>query len=302
MHALIADPATPAGFRLADIPEPAPGPNQVLIEVGHVSVNPGEVRHLGFQPPGGVLGYDASGRVVRAAESGRGPAVGDHVTAFGAGAWARRAVFDTDSVAVLPPGFDPATAAALPLAGITALRNLRAAGVGEGTRLLITGASGGVGPLAVQLAHRFGAFVTAAVGSAARATGPAELGADVIVTSLADVAHPQDVVIDLVGGPHLVEAWTLLRPGGVLQSVGWASGEPAVFPVNSTFVPGPAKTLRSFGDASAPGADLADLVARIHDGTLTVPIGWHGSWHNFTEAADAMRDRRLHGKAVMVVD
>lgn len=114
--------------------------------------------------------------MVRAAAGGRGPAVGDLVTAFGAGAWGQRAAYDADSVAVLPKGFDPAVAAALPLSGITALRNLRAADVGEGTRVLITGASGGVGSLAIQLAHHVGAFVTASAGSAERAAALTTLG------------------------------------------------------------------------------------------------------------------------------
>ncbi|GAA2628928.1 hypothetical protein SMC26_29725 [Actinomadura fulvescens] len=94
--------------------------------------------------------------------------------------------------------------------------------------------------------------------------GLRELGANEIVVGLDDIDTSVDVVLDSVGGGHLVTAWSLLRPGGSLQSIGWASGEPATFPPNSTFVPGAAKTLRSFGDASRPGPDLAVLAEPGH--------------------------------------
>ena len=125
MQALIAAPDAPERLRPAEVPEPIPAPDQVLVDVRHVSVNSGEVRHLGFQPAGSVLGYDAAGYVVRPAASGAGPAAGERVVAFGPGAWGRRAVFGTGSVAVVPDRLDLAAAAALPLAGLTALRNVR---------------------------------------------------------------------------------------------------------------------------------------------------------------------------------
>ncbi|MEV0615748.1 zinc-binding dehydrogenase [Nonomuraea sp. NPDC050404] len=302
MQALIAAPEGPHGFRFAEVPEPVPGPGQVLVEVRHASINHGEVRHIGFQPVGGVLGYDAAGYVVQAAGDGTGPGVGERVVAFGAGAWARRAAFDAGSVAVVPPSLDLAEAAALPLVGITALRTLRAAGSVLGRRVLITGASGGVGRMAVQLARLGGAHVIASVGSPERGDGLRELGANEIVVGLDDINAPVDVVLDSVGGGHLVTAWSLLRPGGSLQSIGWASDEPATFPLNSIFALGAAKTLQSFGDASHPGPDLAVLTDLAARGTIIAQIGWRGPWTDLPDAMTALLSRRVMGKAVLNID
>lgn len=302
MRALIAAPETAEGFRLAELAEPVPQPGQVLVEVRHASLNFGEVRYLGFQPAGGVLGYDAAGYVVQAAEDGTGPAVGDRVVAFGAGAWAQRAVFGTDSVAVVPEGLDLAEAAALPLVGITALRTLRAAGSVLGRRVLVTGASGGVGRLAVQLARLGGAYVIASVGSAQRGEGLKALGANEVVVGLDGIDEPVDVVLENVGGGHLVTAWGLLKPGGSLQSIGWASGEPAVFPPNSIFAHGAAKTLQSFGDVSNPGPDLATLVDLASRGVISVQVGWRDSWKRVSDAIEALLGRRVSGKAVIDLD
>src|SRR5262249_38383242 len=138
------------------------------------------------------------------------------------------------ALAIVPAEVDLALAATLPVAGLAALQSLRAAGIaagasaaGEGKRVLITGASGGVGRFAVALAKLAGATVIASVGSPARGEG---LAADEIIVGLDGLTKPVDVVIDNVGGPQLVDAWGQLAPGGNLQSIGWSSGEPAVFP------------------------------------------------------------------------
>ncbi|MEW1584325.1 zinc-binding dehydrogenase [Micromonospora vinacea] len=302
MRAFVAAPDTVEGFRMADLPDPTPGPGQVLVDVRHAAVNAGEIRHLDVWPDGQVLGFDAAGLVVRGAADGSGPRAGDRVVAFGSGAWAQRAVFDLDSVAEVPGAVDLSEVAALPMVGITALRTLRASGPLLGRRVLITGASGGVGRVAVQLARHEGAHVIAVVGSAPRGDGLAALGADEVVVGLEAVGRPVDVVLDTVGGPHLVAAWGLLAPGGVLHSIGWASGYSAVFPVNSTFAPGAARTLRSFGDATAPAADLALLVDLVVRGVLRAPIGWRGSWHRLGDAIEAFRGRRVSGKILLDLD
>ncbi|MFI7214305.1 zinc-binding dehydrogenase [Micromonospora maritima] len=300
MRAIVATPGVGPGYRLADVPEPEPGPGEVLVEVEHVGVNHGEVRHVSAWPAGSVLGHDGVGRVVRA--DGVGPRVGDRVVALGPGAWARRAVFRSDAVATLPPDEDVARFAALPTVGLTALRSLRSAGPLAGRRVLVTGASGGVGRLAVQLARAGGARVVAVVGAAGRGAGLTELGAHEVVVGLGAVAGPVDVVVETVGGAQLVDAWRMLAPGGTLLSVGWASGEPATFPVNSTFAPGASRSLRSVGDVSAPAADLADLVARVRSGELEIPVGWRGSWRRLDAAAAALLGRRVAGKVLLDVD
>ncbi|TDD41312.1 hypothetical protein E1286_33030, partial [Nonomuraea terrae] len=234
---------------------------------------------------------------------------------------------DTDALAVVPDGVDLATAAALPMAGLTALRSLRASGAGPGSRVLVTGASGAVGRLAVQLAARAGAYVIASVstpertgrvphggtatrsahaarvdsGRAARHESAASRGGRVEVVVGVEKAGPVDVVIDVVGGPVLVAAWGLLKPGGNLQSVGWAAGKAAVFPPDSTFALGEARTLSSFGDVASPAADLAHLLSLVAAGELDVEVGWRGPWERLGEAAAAQLDREITGKVVLDV-
>ncbi|MGW1995130.1 zinc-binding dehydrogenase [Embleya sp. NPDC001921] len=300
VRALVVDPEAPAGVRVTEIPEPEPGPGQVLIDVRHVSVNHGDLR-TDVRPAGTVLGFDAAGVVVRAAADGGGPAVGSRVVACTPGAWARRVAVDVDALAELPDSVASETAAALPVAGVTALRVLRESGPVAGRRVLITGASGGVGRMAVQLAARAGAYVIASVGAPERAAGLVDLGAAEIVTGLEGIDEPLDLVLDNVGGPQLVAAWGLLAPGGGIRSIGWASGEPAVFPPYSTFALGATRTLSSFGDASSPGADLATLVALVAAGELVVEVGLREPWERVARAFEALAGRRVAGKVVLDV-
>ncbi|MGW3285988.1 zinc-binding dehydrogenase [Streptomyces sp. NPDC001002] len=299
--ALVVDPSASAAVRLAEVPDPVPGPGQVLVAVSHASLNHGDLNDArsGRVPVGAVLGSDAAGVVVEAAADVTGPAVGTRVVALTSGAFAERVAIGVGALAEVPKGLDLARAVALPVAGVAALRSLRAAGVGPGKRVLVTGASGGVGRYAVQLAARAGAHVIASVGSAARGEGLSEAGADEVLIGLEQLQRPVDVVIDNVGGPQLVAAWNLLAPGGSVQSVGWTSGEPAVFPPYATV--GPAKSLTSFVIEGAVTADLAALTELAAEGFLSVEIGWQGSWDRFEEAAEALHGRRISGKAVLEV-
>ena len=248
-----------------------------------------------------MLGCDASGVVAQAAADGSGPAAGTRVAAFTAGAWAEQLAVTATELAEVPERVDLADAAAVPLAGLTALRALRAGGPLAGGRVLVTGASRGVGRAAVQLAALGGARGTASVGSPARGAGLAELGARQVVTGLDGLDEPVDLVLETVGGPTLIAAWSLLAPGGSLQSIGWACGEPAVLTPYSTFAPGRARTLSTFGDAADPGPDLATLIGLLSEGRLTPRIGWRGSWERAAEATGALAARRVTGKAVLDV-
>jgi NADPH2:quinone reductase len=172
-----------------------------------------------------------------------------------------------------------------------------AAGPLLGRRVLITGASGGVGRFAVQLAARAGAHVIASVGSEARGQGLAERGADEVVVGLDGIEQPVDVALDNVGGPQLVAAWRLLAPGGSLQSIGWTSGEPAVFQPYSTL--GPPKSMSSFLNQGEAAEELSTLVRLLANRSLSVEIGWRGPWKQFAEAVELLRGRRVNGKAVL---
>ncbi|HEY5833352.1 zinc-binding dehydrogenase [Streptomyces sp.] len=271
-----------------------------MLDVRHISLNRGEVAFAGRRPTGTVHGYDAAGVVVRAAADGTGPSAGARVAAFGAGAWAQRMAVDTTAVAEVPAQVDLADAAALPMAGITALRTLRSRSV-LGRRVLITGAAGGVGRYAVQLAALSGAHVIASVGSPARADGLTQLGAHEVVVGLEGIDRPVDLILDNVGGPQLAAAWELLAPGGSVQNIGWASGEPAVFAPYSLFSIGPSKTMSTFGDIHEVGPDLATLLGFVAAGRFSPEVDWRGSWERVAEAAQALLDRRIAGKVVLDV-
>jgi NADPH:quinone reductase len=300
ISALVADPSAPAAIRVAEVASPVPGPAQVLLDVHHAALNYGDLNDArsGRVPPGGVLGSDAAGVVRQAAADGRGPAAGTRVVALTSGAFAQRAVVDVGALAEVPAAVDLAHAAALPVAGVAALQALRAAGPVKGKRVLVTGASGGVGRFAIQLAAQFGGYVIASVGSASRAES-LQGQADQVTIGLEGIDAPVDVVLDNVGGPQMVAAWGLLAPGGSLQSVGWTSGEPAVFPAYSTI--GPAKTLSSFLIGGEVGGDLAVLVRLVAEGRLAVPVGWRGPLSHVADAAAALAERRVDGKAILDV-
>jgi NADPH:quinone reductase len=298
-RAVVVDARAPLSMAIADVPEPAPRADQAVVEVHRVSLNHGDLGDAtsGRLAQGDVLGSDVAGVVLAAAADGSGPAVGDRVVGLAVGAFCGRVAIDTDDVATLPDGVDLGQAAALPVAGLAALRTLGASGPLEGRRVLVTGAAGGVGSFAVQLAAHARAHVIASVGTAERGTGLAELGVAEVVVGLDGVAGPIDVVVDSVGGPQLVAAWSMLAPGGTFNSVGWTSGEPAVLSPYATI--GPPKVLRSFLNLPPFGADLATLVGHLAAGDLTVPIGLTAPLEDFAAAAAELRARRVVGKVVL---
>ena len=302
MRAIVVDPQARLGCSFADLAEPSVADGQVLVAVTHASLNRGDLNDArsGRLAPGAVLGSDVAGTIVEPVPDGSGPAVGTRVVALAAGAFAQRCAVDATALAPLPPTVDPAQAAALPVAGLAALQALRAAGLAPGKRVLVTGASGGVGHFAVQIAAHAGAHVIASVGSPGRGDDLTGAGAGEIVIGLDGIDEPLDIVLDSVGGPTLTGAWDLLAPGGSLQSIGWSSSEPATFRPYATV--GPPKTLTSFLIGAPVGDDLATLVTLLSTGHLTVDIGWQGSWTDLDQAADAMLGRRLRGKAVFEID
>lgn len=308
MRAVVYDGGAAGGIRLGTAPEPVPGEGQLLIDVRAVSLNFTDVAHLdaATTPAGTVLGLDAAGVVRRAAADGSGPAEGTRVVSFGwaRGAWAQRRAADTGHVAVLPDGVGFAEASALPAAGVTALRALRRLGPVEGRRVLVTGASGGVGRYAVQLAALAGAYVVAAVGSPERGAGLRQLGASDVVTDLREVTAPVFGVLENVGGALLGQAFSLLEDGGCLQAVGAASGEPSTLDFEQERRAGPRKRLEVFmvGTPDTPfGPDLDHLLGLLAAGRLDPQIGWHGPWTRVTDAAQALLTRRVQGKAVLDV-
>lgn len=293
------DPNVEGGLRLGEAPEPEPRVDQVLVDVKHIALNFGDLNGARSRAPGFVPGWDASGIVLRPAAEGGPPEGARVVTTMGTqGGWAERRVVDVDEIAVVPDDIDLAEASTLPVAGVTALRALRRSGALLGRRVLITGASGGVGRFGVQLAALGGAHVIASVGSTARGEGLRELGADEVVVGLEGVAPPIHVALDNVGGPQLAAIWALLGEGGVIQCIGRASQQDAVF----SSLSGMRRSIEAFTKGPHSGEDIAYLLELMQRGKLQVDVGWRGSWSRIAEAAAALFGRQVPGKAVLDVD
>ena len=300
MQALLVDHAAPAGLRLGDAPDPQPGPGEVLVEIRAVSLNHGELRGVAGREADEVPGWDAAGIVRTPAADGSGPAAGSRVVTFGGeGAWAALRAVPVGELAVVPESVDLGAAAALPVAGVTALRALRRLGSVLGQRVLVTGASGGVGSFAVQLGAAAGAHVIASVGSAARGAGLVELGAAEVVVGLDGVAAGLHGVLDNVGGPQLAAAFGLLGEGGSVQSIGATSGEATVFPPYATV--GPLRSLQAFTMGGGLAADLTTLVELLAAGSLNPQIGRRDPWTAVAAAAEALFARQVSGKVVLDV-
>jgi NADPH2:quinone reductase len=154
----------------------------------------------------------------------------------------------------------------------------------------------------VQLAARAGAHVIAAVGSTARGEGLAGLGAAEVVVGLAGVIEPVFGVLDNVGGQLLAEAFGLVGDGGSLQSIGMASNQPSTIDFEVERRGGARKRLEPFTVRPPFGPDLAYLVDLLAAGELDPQIGLRTSWQNVSDAAEALLDRRVAGKAVLDVD
>ena len=304
MRAVIYDPQARANLRLADVDEPAAAESEAVIQVRATALNFGEVHFLDrMRKPGEVPGWDAAGVVVQAAADGSGPPVGSRVVGFhGAGGWAQRRTVPTENLAILPDSVEFGPAAALPVAGVTALQALRRLGPVVGRRVLITGASGGVGRFAVQLAARAGAHVVAAVGSEARGAGLRDLGAAEVVVGLADITERVFGVLDNVGGQLLAEAFSLVGDGGSAQSIGMASNQPTTIDFEAERLSGAQKSLEPFTVRTPFGADLGYLVALLAAGEIDPQIGLRSSWNEVSDAAAALLDRRVAGKVVLDVD
>lgn len=304
MRALVYDPHAPANLRFDEVAEPSVTESQALIDVHAIGLNFGELHFIDqMRRPGEVPGWDSAGVVTQAAADGSGPPVGARVVGFsGEAGWAERRVVATDNLVELPEFVEFDEAAALPVAGVTALQALRALGPVVGRRVLITGASGGVGRFAVQLAARAGAHVIAAVGSAPRGEGLAELGAAEVVVGLDAVTDPVFGVLDNVGGKLLAQAFSLVSDGGSVQSIGMASNEPTTIDFEAERRRGHRKCLEPFTVRAPFQADLAYLLTLVADGELDPQIGLRDSWDNIAAAAHALLNRKVAGKAVLQVD
>jgi NADPH:quinone reductase-like Zn-dependent oxidoreductase len=304
MLAVVTTPEGTAPVELREVPEPQPAPHEAVVEVRAFSLNRGELRLFQIRPEGWRPGQDISGVVVQSAADGSGPKAGARVVALTDNAgWAQRAAVPAHRLAVLPDNVRFEDAAALPVAGLTALRALRHGAPLLGKRVLITGAAGGVGHLATQLAARSGARVTAVVGSPERARHLR--GADEIVEGIDKAQGLFALILESAGGPSLAAAIAQIEPKGTIVVFGNSSGEPT--PVSfRDFAEHPNSRMQSFSyftseaeERFAP--DLALLASLVADGSLK-PQLVERSWRDIAQIGPQLRDRQIPGKAVFRID
>ncbi|MER8159643.1 zinc-binding dehydrogenase [Streptomyces sp. NPDC094472] len=232
MRAAVVQPSGALG--VIDVPQPAPGPGQVLVEAdvigaGYVDVMLSRGEYRGIPGPGSVPGVEVVGRVQAAGPGAPGDLVGRRVLAIPAlGGYAERVVVDADRVLPVPQEADSAEAVALGVNALVAEIALHRAGTAAGEYVLVRGAGGGIGSLATQIASARGTEVTAVTSSAARGERLLELGAARIVDRTASAVPDQtyDVIVDTVAGPDMGRYLRLLRDNGRYVMCGGAGGAP----------------------------------------------------------------------------
>jgi NADPH2:quinone reductase len=305
MRALVTAASRPEHVDLRDVPEPVPAADEALIQVRAFGVNRGELRLLESRPDGWRPGQDIAGVVARAATNGSGPTEGQRVVALvDQAGWAELAAAPAGRLAVLPDGVSFEAAASLPVAGLTALRALRQGGMLLGRRVLITGASGGVGQFAVQLAALAGARVTA-VARAQHGEALRGLGAHEVVPQVDGLQGAFDLILESVGGASLTAALKLVAADGALVFFGNSSRETSSVSFADFGGHPRARLLPFFVYESGPpafGADLGLLAGLAGEGRLKPLIGFQGSWRKLDAALAALRDRQFAGKAILTID
>jgi NADPH:quinone reductase-like Zn-dependent oxidoreductase len=291
--------------RLTDVAEPELAANEVLVAVQAFSINRGETFLLENPRGDWRPGKDVVGRVVRAAADGTGPSVGTRVVGHPpSSGWAEHAAVPTNRLAVLPEHIDDATAAALPLAGLTALRLLRLVGALTGRRVLLTGAAGGVGHFFVELAAAAGAEVSVVVSTKERGRRLCDLGAANVLLDVASAPPDVDVVLESIGGASLATAIGRLGQRGLLVWFGQASRAPATIDFFEFFKGHRSATIRHFDytDSDISDADdLATLVRLVSLGRLHPEIGSVDCWTQTAARIADLRERRIRGKAILTL-
>jgi NADPH:quinone reductase len=304
MLALVNTPNGTAPVELREVPEPVPAANEAVIEVHTFSLNRGELRLLQVRPEGWRPGQDIGGVVLRQAADGSGPKAGTRVVALtDNGGWAQRVAAPTHRLAALPDNVRFEEAAALPVAGLTALRTLRHGAPLLGKRVLVTGAAGGVGHMAVQIAARSGAHVTAIVGSPER--GRHVRGAEAIVTDIDKAEGRFGLILEAAGGASLAAAIARIEAKGTIVIFGNSSAEPTSINFRD-FAEHPNARIQSFSyftseaeERFAP--DLALLASLVGEGSLKLALA-ESSWSDLARIGPQLRDRHIAGKAVFRVE
>ena len=307
-HAVVVDPEAPGRLVIRPVPDPVPGRAEAVVRVRAISLNRGEVRRSGMAAAGWRPGWDFAGVVERAAADGTGPSVGARVVGLLLeGAWAEQVAAPTNALAELPDKVTFSQAATFPVAGLTALHALAKGGLLLGKRVLVTGATGGVGDFAVQLARLAGAHVTASARRPDQEGALRQLGAhDVVIGDEIPPSPKHDLVVESVGGKTLGTALAALQRGGVCVTLGVSASSAVTFDTRDFFVAG-RTTLYGlylftefFNEPASVGLRrLGDLVA---SGQLRPHISVERSWTEIGGVAQDLMARRFPGKAVLTVE
>lgn len=310
IRAIVVDPAAPGKLAVKPVELRDPDRDEVGVRVTAISLNRGETRRaLQIADAGWRPGWDFAGIVETEAVDGSGPKRGTRVVGIlPSGAWAERVNCRTHAIAALPDAVSDAEAATLPVAGLTALHALRQGGLLLGRRVLIDGASGGVGHLACQLAAAAGALVWGHIRREEHRAAVAEWCGDRVVLGrdLA-AAKPQGpfwLILDSLGGSALSAALGMLQPNGTCVTFGVSEASSATFESREFFGTGGAKLygltlfheLMSVERASIGLRLLAEL---IEAKKLRPQIAVEAPWSDIGIIARRLIDREFTGKAVL---
>jgi NADPH:quinone reductase-like Zn-dependent oxidoreductase len=322
MRAIVHDRyGSPAVLRLQEVDKPAVGDDDVLVRVHAASVNPADwhfltgtpyVMRVGTglsKPKDPALGLDLAGRVEAVGANVSRFRPGDEVFGAHNGAFAEYARVPEDAIAPKPANLTFEEAAAVPVAGITALQGLRDKGnLQSGQRVLIIGASGGVGTFAVQIAKAFGADVTG-VCSTRNVDRVRALGADRVIDYTKEDftrdGQRYDLVFQLAGKSSAGECRRVLTPKGTLvlcsgdRGGNWFGPLIGVAGGLASAVFGSQRTV--IWIAKVTGKDLADLTQLIEAGKVTPVIDRRYALAEASEALGHQGEGHTQGKIVITL-
>lgn len=311
IRAVVVDPAAPQRLAMREVAAPTPLLSEALVQVAAISLNLGEVRRVTMAEAGWRPGWDFAGVVEQPAADGTGPRKGTRVVGLlDAAAWAEVVAAPTSMLAALPENVSFAQASTLPVAGLTAYRALSKGGLLLGRRVLITGASGGVGHLAIQLARQAGAYVVGVARRPEREAAVREAGAQQVVSGEdLEVARQYGLyhlILDSVGGQVLGKALSMLSPGGTCVNFGISGGTETTFDARQFFTTG-GVTFYGFYlfhelEHKAGAEDLGVLARMIADGHLRPTIDKEVPWTEISSMVQQMLERRFTGKIVLTLN
>ena len=310
IRVVVVDPSVPGRLAIRDVALRDPERDEVGVRVTAISLNRGETRRaLQVAEPGWRPGWDFAGTVETAAADGSGPEPGTRVVGIlPSGAWAERVNCRSHAVAILPEAVSDAQAATLPVAGLTALHALRQGGLLLGRKVLVDGASGGVGHLACQLAAAAGAFVWGHVRRDEHRRAVAEwCGENVVVGRELAAARPHGpfwLILDSVGGSALGAALGMLQPSGACVVFGVSAASTATIESREFFATGGTRLygltlFHELMSVERAGIGLRLLAELIEVKKLRPQIAVETRWDEIGTIAQRLIDRDFSGKAVL---